>query len=203
MSVASTPGVNYFDSLFTQSDDPWHFKTRWYEKRKRALTVACLPAQRYGSIFEPGCANGELSAALAPRCDRLLIADGSAKAVALARQRVAAWPHAEVRLGWMPEAWPDECFDLIVISEVAYYLDAGQLHVLIERVRASLRPGGTVLACHWRQQIDGCVLNGDTVHAALQAGLTMPRWSKHTELDFRLDLWCRDLRSVAESEGFV
>ncbi len=205
MSTITTtvPDANFFEALFAHSDDPWQFKTRWYEERKRAITLASLPARHYGSIFEPGCANGELSAALAPRCNRLLIVDGAEQALTLARQRVAAWPHAEARQGWMPEAWPDESFDLIVISEVAYYLAAAPFKVFIDRVRTSLRPGGTVLACHWRRPIDGCAMDGDAVHAALHAALAMPRLSTLTEPDFRLDVWCLDRCSVAQREGLA
>ena len=71
----------YFDGLFAASPDPWGFESRWYEHRKRALTLACLPSLRYRYGYEPGCANGELSAALADRCDRLLVSDGAEKAV--------------------------------------------------------------------------------------------------------------------------
>lgn len=200
---ATTPDADYFDALFTQSDDPWRFKTRWYEERKRALTLACLPARHYGSIFEPGCANGELSAALAPRCDRLLVIDGSDKAIALAGQRLIGFSQAEARQGWMPDAWPDEGLDLIVISEVAYYLDADQLATLMLRTRASLNPGGTILACHWRRPIEGCLFNGDQVHDRLHAGLNMQRLCTLTEPDFRLDVWSLDERSVAEREGLT
>jgi SAM-dependent methyltransferase len=197
----TTPGAAYFDALFAQSDDPWRFKTSWYEERKRAITLACLPARRYAAAFEPGCANGELSAALAPRCDRLLVADGSAQAVALARARLAPWPHAEARQAWLPDGWPSETFDLVVLSEVAYYLSLVQLAELVEKVRASLRPGGTVLACHWRRPIAGCMLDGDAVHDLLHARLAMPRLCALAEPDFRLDVWCLDERSVAQAEG--
>ncbi|MBC7682848.1 MAG: hypothetical protein H7172_10975, partial [Ferruginibacter sp.] len=37
----------YFDALFKDTEDPWGFRTRWYETRKRALTLASLPADRY------------------------------------------------------------------------------------------------------------------------------------------------------------
>ena len=57
----------YFEQLFEHDEDPWAFRTRWYEQRKRDLTLACLPRQYYTRIFEPACANGELSAALAER----------------------------------------------------------------------------------------------------------------------------------------
>jgi hypothetical protein len=46
---APRPTPEYFESLFEGSDDPWQFRTRWYEARKRALRLACLPAAHYGS----------------------------------------------------------------------------------------------------------------------------------------------------------
>ena len=65
----------YFDELYQHSDDPWHLREGWYERRKRSLTLALLPRPRYRNAFEPGCANGELTAELAARCEMLLAAD--------------------------------------------------------------------------------------------------------------------------------
>ena len=195
MDLALDPR-RHFDALFAASDDPWHFKDRWYEARKRALTLACLPRARYASGYEPGCANGELSAALAERCDRLLISDGAAAAVGFARQRVTALPHVSAVQAWVPDEWPEGRFDLIVISELAYYLDAKALTGLAARARASLEAGGDIVACHWRHPIDGCRLDGDAVHAALWRGLGLPRVWSLADPDFRLEVWSSDQRSV-------
>jgi SAM-dependent methyltransferase len=193
----------FFDNMFRDNTDPWCFKTRWYETRKRALTMACLPSARYQSGFEPGCANGELSAELATRCDRLLISDGSALAVKAARERLQDVANVEVRQLWLPEEWPEDAFDLVVISELAYYFSTEQLNVVSQCVLRSLTPNGTVLACHWRHPIDGCKLRGDDVHDALLKSMAMPHLSTHAELDFRLDVWSRDARSVAQREDWL
>ena len=108
----------YFQKMFDASDDPWSFRTRWYEKRKRELTLASLPRQRYQRVFEPGCANGELSAMLAERSDSLLCQDINEKAVQLAQHRLSNVPHARVDRGRVPHDWPEGAFDLIVLSEV-------------------------------------------------------------------------------------
>ena len=134
MFDSQTPGPQSFDALFRESDDPWRFKTRWYEARKRALTMACLPAARYTHGFEPGCANGELSAELAQRCDRLLASDISRRAVELARERLADVAHATVVQAQLPRDWPDASFDLIVISELGYFLAASDLDALADGV---------------------------------------------------------------------
>jgi SAM-dependent methyltransferase len=191
---------SYFNELFLNNDDPWAFKQRWYERRKRALTLAALPRERYRSIFEPGCANGELSADLAGRCDSLVCCDTSNLAVDLARKRLAGLPHAKVLQARLPQQWPQGEFDLIVFSEMGYYLDADDLHGLIDRALAALAPDGQVLACHWRPDIEGCPLNAQAVHDILAARLSMHRLFSHHEQDFLLDLWSRDGTSVAEQE---
>ncbi len=191
----------HFDALFATSDDPWQFKQRWYEARKRALTLACLPRARYASGYEPGCANGELSAALAGRCDRLLISDGAAAAVALAQRRVADLPHVAVAQAWVPEEWPAARFDLIVISEVAYYLNARALDGLAAKARASLHAGGDIVACHWRHPIEGCRLDGDATHESFARALGLPRVWSLVDPDFRLEVWSADKRSVGQREA--
>jgi SAM-dependent methyltransferase len=202
MFDSQTPGPHSFDALFRGSDDPWRFRTRWYEARKRAVTLACLPASRYAHGFEPGCANGELSAALALRCDRLLVSDVSQRAVALAQTRLAAFAHVQVVQAQLPRDWPDDAFDLIVISELGYFVDAHSLDALADQARASLRPGGTVLACHWRRPIEGCALDGDAVHARLAQRLGLAELTELREADFVLHVWSDDGRSVAQREGF-
>ncbi|EGH29271.1 methyltransferase, putative [Pseudomonas syringae pv. japonica str. M301072] len=191
---------SYFNELFLNNDDPWAFKQRWYERRKRALTLAALPRERYRSIFEPGCANGELSTDLAGRCDSLVCCDTSNLAVDLARKRLAGLPHAKVLQARLPQQWPQGEFDLIVFSEMGYYLDADDLHGLIDRALAALAPDGQLLACHWRPDIEGCPLNAQAVHDILAARLSMHRLFSHHEQDFLLDLWSRDGTSVAEQE---
>lgn len=152
-------------------------------------------------MFEPGCANGELSFELAPRCDRLLCCDTAAAAVDLARTRLLGFPQAQVQQCRLPEQWPAGRFELIVLSEWCYYLDADDLGQLIDHARTALTADGQLLACHWRPPIDGCPQTAEQVHALLQQRLDMPRIASHYEPDFLLDLWSRDGTSVATLEG--
>ena len=196
---ASVPPA-YFEAMFAGNDDPWSFRSRWYETRKRAVTLASLPRARYSHAFEPGCANGELSAELAARCDRLLICDGTQRAVDIARARVGSLSHVEVMQAWVPDEWPQRAFDLVVISELGYFLSPDALEKLIRKVRKSLQPGATVLACHWRQQIEGCALDGDEVQRRIGHGLGLPSLTRVADADFLLEVWCDDAQSVAQWE---
>ncbi|BCG25038.1 methyltransferase [Pseudomonas tohonis] len=197
MSVADT----YFDKLYHDSRDPWAFRRRWYEKRKRSLVLAALPRGFYDRVFEPGCSSGELSLRLADRCHDLLCCDTSARAVELAAQRLANKPNVRLLQARLPQQWPGGRFDLIILSELCYYLDADDLDRLIAHCLESLNRSGTLLACHWRPEIDGCPLTGDQVHERLARGLGMPRLLRHEEPDLLLEVWCHDATSVAEREG--
>jgi SAM-dependent methyltransferase len=195
----------YFDELYKSSDDPWHLREGWYEHRKRSLTLALLPRPRYRNAFEPGCANGELTAALASRCDALLAADLHETAVRLARERVAGLPQVCVEQRRVPQQWPTEAgpFELIVISELAYYLDAADLETLAARIAASLTPDGTLLACHWRRPFAEALASADAAHALFDARCGLSRLAHHDEADLLIDVWSYDARSVAQREGLL
>lgn len=188
-SKPDTPA--YFDAMFDSNDDPWGYANRWYEERKRALTLACLPARRYGLGYEPGCANGELSAALAARCDHLLASDGVDRAVELARMRLRDAFNVEVFKAWVPDDWPDRQFDLVVLSEFLFYVTPKALDRIVEKVVDTLASDGVVLACHWRLPIKDCVLNGDSVHARLAELLPLPNVCSVLQPECLLDVWTK------------
>lgn len=203
--MQNTP--DYFDALFTGDADPWKFKSRWYEARKRALTMASLLQPRYNSAFEPGCAGGELSTLLAQRCDRLLVSDGSAVAVEMARKNLHDQPNITVCQSWLPRQWPVKTFDLIVLSEFGFYLSGADVDAMGLKAAESLCEGGTLVACHWRRPISGCEVSGDEVHQRLFSAMSrvakITQISQTLEPDMRLDVWSTDTRSVAQREGFA
>lgn len=200
----STP-ITYFKRMYAESTDPWSFETRWYDARKHALTVEALPARRYRSGFEPGCSTGMLTHRLATRCDRLLAVDAVEAAVRTAAERLADQPHVTIRAARMPQEWPDETFDLIVLSELGYYFDDVDLATLLDRAAGSLEPGGDLVAVHWRRGVAEHVRTGDDVHAKLAAVPGLSRLARHEEADFLLEVFTDDpaAASVARREGLA
>jgi SAM-dependent methyltransferase len=201
-----TTPLAYFEHMYAGNADPWSFETRWYDQRKHTLTVAALPRERYRSAFEPGCSTGALTARLAGRCDRLLAVDAVPAAVTTAAERVASHPGVTVRPAWMPRDWPDETFDLIVLSELGYYFDDADLDLLLARAAGSLEPGGDLVAVHWRWLVAEHARSGDDVHARLAVQPALTRLAAHDEADFRLEVYTRvppDARSVAQREGLT
>ena len=139
----------YFDDLYASDADPWRFATSDYEREKYATTLAALPRARYRSALEIGCSIGVLTRQLAARAEALCAIDLAAQALDEARHRCADLGHVRFDLMRVPAQWPDGTFDLIVLSEVVYYLDRADLAALVERVRACLVPGGDVVLVHW------------------------------------------------------
>lgn len=197
--------ARYFEGIYAASEDPWGFRDRWYEQRKRAIAVASLPHRRYARAFEAGCSIGLLTTTLADRCDRLLAADINESAVERAAREVACHPHVQVERRTLPTEWPgQEPFDLVVLSEVGYYLDAVDLPVLLDRAVGSLAPGGVLLACHWRHTVADYPQSGDDVHRTIDGRPELNLAVHHEETDFLLDVFTRGQQpTVAQREGLA
>ncbi len=196
--------ADYFSRMYAGSADPWGFRSRWYEQRKRDVTLAALSRPRYRRAFEPGCSIGVLTAGLATRCDEVLATDVDERALTAAQTALAQDDHVRCERLAVPEQWPDGVFDLVVVSELGYYLDAGALELMLDRVVESLAPRGTLLACHWRHPVAEYPATGDEVHERMLARPELTSAVRHEEEDFRLDLLTLGpVASPARREGLV
>jgi len=184
---------DYFEAMYAKEADPWQFATSAYEREKYAATLAALPRPHYAAAFEIGCSVGVLTQMLAPRCGTLLATDVVARALDEARMRCR--DNANVRFAQMqvPNDWPEGMFDLILLSEVGYYLSLDDLARVRAQSAASLLPGGHLLLVHWTPQIDECVLTGDGVHEFIKEweGTRFAHRVGERAATYRLDLWER------------
>ena len=147
-------GPEIFDRLYAEHPDPWRFESSAYEQAKYADTLAQLPPGRSGDALELGCSIGVLTEQLAARCDRLLGLDGSGAALARARLRCAGLGHVRFQRAVLPRDWPSGAFDLILISELLYFLAPGDIAILASRSVHASRPGCTILLVNWTGPTD-------------------------------------------------
>ena len=141
--------AGYFEDIYRENPDPWGFATSGYERAKYKATLGALPKDRYGRAFEIGCSIGVFTRMLAERCDRLLAVDAAEAPLAEARRRSADTPQVEVRRMRLPDEFPDGAFDLVVVSEVLYYLNGQDVKAVARRVAEALLPGGEAVLVHW------------------------------------------------------
>ena len=155
---------DYFDEVYAANEDPWAFTTSEYERSKYADTLAHLPRSRYNSGFEIGCSIGVLTMQLAQRCKRLLSVDVSEAALSAARERCAALSNVRLQSMQYPDQQPHGVFDLIVLSEVAYYWARPDFERAMERLAMHHAPEGHLVLVHWTPFVADYPLTGDEVH---------------------------------------
>jgi hypothetical protein len=191
--------------MYSSSADPWGLGTRWYEQRKYAITLALLPKQQYDHAFEPGCSIGVLTSLLTQRCARVTATDVAAAALGSASRRLAdSGTSNQVTLlrQSMDERWPSGPFDLVVLSEVGYYLTPDALRSVLDRECPRLACGATVLAAHWRHPVDDYPMSGDRANEVVAATAGLHRIGSYRDADVAIDVFdTADGASVAARTG--
>lgn len=197
MSERKTLTPEYFDEVYAANDDPWDFTSSEYEAAKYAATLAALPRENYQNAFEIGCSIGVLTEKLAARCANLLAVDVSKKALAQAKKRCENLSNVRLETMRMPDEFPVETFDLILISEVGYYLAPEDWRTAMAKVFAHLTENGQVALVHWTPFVPDYPQAGDAVHdsfAEFAVG-KMRNLKSLREEKYRLDVWGKSAKT--------
>lgn len=179
MSVAR----GQLEAIYDGTDDPWGFRTSPYERAKFAVTVAALPRVRYRSALELGCGNGELGRLIAPRCDRYTGLDAVETALAAARQAV---PDGRFVQDFLPCALPEGHHDLVVLSEILYFLDAGGIDQTMAQIDRRW-PEADIICVTWRGP-SGNPLEGEAALALALAATDRTARPARIEPRYRIDV---------------
>ena len=180
---------DYFENLYARGADPWNFSGSPYERAKYDATLAALPRRDYASALEPGCSIGVLTRRLAGVAGKLLALDTSERALGQARDALADQPHVAFMQAHLPEGEWDGRYDLIVLSEVLYYLAAPALDMLARRLRQVACADADIIAVHWTGPTD-YPLTADAAVARFRANFgPLQELQHHRHAHYRLDLW--------------
>ncbi|WP_144630158.1 class I SAM-dependent methyltransferase [Bordetella genomosp. 13] len=183
-----------FDAMYRSASDPWKLRTDWYERRKLDVLMACLPRERYGLALDLGCGEGEAARRLAGRCERVQAVDGSPAAIA----RCCKWieeedvQHVTAEVLQLPHQWPAAtrgAVDLLVVSELAYYLSDQVLDLFLCHCLRSLAPGADWAMCHYTEDFHDRRQSTSRIHARVDALSGFGRIVTHEDARFRLDVW--------------
>ena len=188
---------SFFETKYRERADPWNFASSAYEQSRYEAILRSLGHRRYQRAFEPGCSIGVLTARLAGICESVQAMDISPSAVQNACIRCKDLANVEITCGAIPDLLPSGCFDLIVFSEIGYYLDEAQLQTVGTILAGRLEANGIFLAAHWLGSSPDHILSGDRVHEILGGleGLSLEHSERHAE--FRLDRWVRPCIAIS------
>ncbi len=170
------------DQFFDSGGDPFGFDVNPNEQTKFQRTLEVCGNGNLGRVLEIGCAVGSFTELLAPRVTDLLAIDVSEAAIQQARERMSGHPNVHPEVRALPADFPDGPFDLIVASDVLYYLTVEELETCLTLIEKRLAPGGALVAVHYIPRV-GTLLNGNELHDFLADRTTM----LHT-LDERIEL---------------
>lgn len=189
--------VSHFEALYSADPDPFGLGDRWYERRKMDVVLASLASEHYRWAWDTACGTGHLAELLAPRTDRLLATDASPAAGRLAQERLADAEHVRVGVHLLPDppagGGP---FDLVILSEVLYYLDAPARAAAARTVNAvtDASTDAEVLAVCWRDHPSDASVSGEESLRELHSALQATGWSatvRHEDDGFVLRSWRR------------
>ncbi|WP_064684918.1 trifunctional glycosyltransferase/class I SAM-dependent methyltransferase/polysaccharide deacetylase [Rhizobium bangladeshense] len=136
----------YWEHVF-ERPDPWNYLSV-YEQVKYAQTLSLVP-QGTETALELACAEGIFTEKLAREVGRVTAADISQRAIDRATKRCRDLPNVELRvLDFVRHELPSDQ-DLILCSEVLYYMkDEQMLADVCRKMAAALKPGGCLITAH-------------------------------------------------------
>jgi peptidoglycan/xylan/chitin deacetylase (PgdA/CDA1 family)/SAM-dependent methyltransferase/GT2 family glycosyltransferase len=205
----STSRSAHWNQIF-ESADPWNY-TSPYEQKKYDRTLEMLPDQPIARALELACAEGHFTERLAPRVGSLIGADISERALERARLRCRQHSNVEFLCLDLIESPIPGDMDLIVCSEVLYFLeDVDALRSIAHKLKSALAPGGRLVTAHASVLSDDPGQTGfdwskpfgaKTIHDVFAAmpGLRKER-SLITEL-YRIDAYRREVEDESGSES--
>ena len=177
--------LDHLAALYAADRDPWGHDTRPYEQAKHRRTLAAIGAGPFRSAVEVGCGIGPLTARLAPLCEQLTALECIPAAIAEARSRV---PHPNVTFveAAAPTGLPAGRFDLVLMSEVLYFLEADEVDATARWIVGCAAPDCRVVSVNWTGPT-GHALSGCEAADRLIAGLRGWRTSREHHDGYVLD----------------
>ncbi|MGO7831025.1 glycosyltransferase [Rhizobium johnstonii] len=136
----------YWEHMF-ERPDPWNYISV-YEQVKYAQTLSLIP-EGIERALELACAEGIFTEKLAPKVGRLTATDISQRAIDRAIKRCRDHGNVELRvLDFVKSDVPPEQ-DLVICSEVLYYMkDEEMLAAVCRKMAAAVKPDGYLITAH-------------------------------------------------------
>jgi len=170
------------EQFYDAGGDPFGFDVNPDEQIKFHRTLEVCGEGNLGRVLEIGCAVGSLTELLATRASHVLAIDISSAAIAQVKQRLSHLPNVQPETRTLPRQFPEGHFDLIIASDVLYYLSLDELRLCLVQIEAALSPGGALVAVDYTRRV-GTLIDGNELHDFLAENATMAHtFEERTEL---------------------
>lgn len=130
-----------FNRFYWLDKDPFGAKDSKYEISKQNRLLELIARQEYRLSLDVGCGNGLLSRRIAAHCEHIIGIDFSSRAVQLAQQNCTGVPNMTLDVADIRNYESSQRFDLIICSEVLYYLQGQALAAVVEKLHRISTPG--------------------------------------------------------------
>lgn len=188
-----------FEAMYAADPDPWKVRDSWYERRKEAVVLALLARERYEHAWDAACGTGALALALAERCTRVTATDAARRAVELTADLLSGASPAAAQTTTAVSALPavpdlGDAPDLVVLSEVLYYLSDDDRGRSIEAATSVAADVAELVVVHWRHHPDDAQLSGASATEEADALVAERGWARqcwHDDRDFVAASWVR------------
>ncbi len=117
--ATQTDTYQQLDERFKASHDRWNIETSVHEKKRLRTLFEFCKSVPHRSILEIGCAEGHFTKMLTTISEDVTAIDLSSISISRAKKRA---PLAKYIVTTLEDFYPSKKFDLIVASEVLYYM---------------------------------------------------------------------------------
>ncbi len=183
--------ANFFESLYQNNPDPWHFASSTYELNRYKRICEIVHHQKPSYVFEAGCSIGILTEQLAHLAEFVEAIDISSTATLAAQIRCCELRNVRIQWGSLGNYSIPSKADLIILSEIGYYFSREEWRNIIKNIATTCTPPFYLLASHWLGTSADHILSGDEVHSIIHSlGIFELKHSERNK-DFRLDYWVK------------
>ena len=169
-------GREHFDRVYAAvSRDAWGYERAEFATRRFQFLLQMLPPSPVSAALEVGCAEGQFTRVLAQHAEHVLACDISESAIERARQTCLGLHNVRFMCMDIRKGLPDEPLDLILFSDVLYYLSKREVIRVLEDSARSLRPGGFLMFSNeWHSHYRWLLEPGEVLKAISDSG----HWEK-------------------------
>jgi 2-polyprenyl-3-methyl-5-hydroxy-6-metoxy-1,4-benzoquinol methylase len=123
-----------FNRFYWLDKDPFGAKNSKYETSKQDRLLELISRRKSQRGLDVGCGNGYLTRRIAEHCQHLEGIDFASRAIHLAQENCKEQSDISLNVADIRSYESDEPFDLLICSEVLYYLQGQELEDVVDKL---------------------------------------------------------------------